>query len=65
MRYEKGGERLRSSAADKLVGGVTDPADMFALFDAAGYTANSTPLRKRFESQAQTLEEWAGFSGAG
>jgi len=45
VRYEKGGERLRSSGAE-LVGGVTDPADMFALFDATGYAADSAPLRR-------------------
>jgi uncharacterized protein YbjT (DUF2867 family) len=45
---------------------VRELANMFALFDAAGYAADPTPLRERFEVQAQTFEEWArGFSAPG
>jgi hypothetical protein len=38
---------------------VRELTNMFALFDAAGYAADPTPLRERLEAQAQTLEEWA------
>jgi len=48
-----------------VLGEVRELADMFSLFDAAGYAADPAPLRERFEIQAHTLEEWAGFSGPG
>ncbi len=38
---------------------VRELTNMFALFDAAAYAADPTPLRERFEVRAQTLEEWA------
>lgn len=38
---------------------VRELANMFALFDAAGYAADPTPLRETFGVEAATLEEWA------
>ena len=39
---------------------VEELAGMFALFDAAGYSTDPTPLRDVFGVEALTLEEWAG-----
>ena len=44
---------------------VQELANMFALFDAAGYAADPAPLRARFGVEAATIGEWAGFSASG
>jgi uncharacterized protein YbjT (DUF2867 family) len=38
---------------------VEELANMFALFDAAGYDSDPTPLRDVFGVRALTIEEWA------
>lgn len=51
-------------AAMRLAGRVAAPveelANMFALFDAAGYASGSTALKDNFGVDAISLEEWAG-----
>lgn len=51
-------------AAMRLAGRVAAPveelANMFALFDAAGYASDSTALRERFGVDGISIEEWAG-----
>ncbi len=44
---------------------VRELANMFALFDAAGYAADPAPLLETFGVEAATIEEWAGFSASG
>ena len=39
---------------------VEELANMFALFDAAGYASDSPALRETFGVEATTIEEWAG-----
>jgi uncharacterized protein YbjT (DUF2867 family) len=39
---------------------VEELANMFALFDAAGYATDPAPLRDVFGVEALTIEEWAG-----
>jgi uncharacterized protein YbjT (DUF2867 family) len=39
---------------------VEELANMFALFEAAGYAADPAPLRDLFGVEALTIEEWAG-----
>jgi uncharacterized protein YbjT (DUF2867 family) len=39
---------------------VEELANMFALFDAAGYASGSPALRQTFGVEATTIEEWAG-----
>ena len=38
---------------------VRELANMFTLFDTAGYAPDPTPLRDKFGVRAQTIEEWA------
>ena len=53
-------------SAMRLVGRFASPveevANLFALFDAAGYAADPATLRETFGVEALSLEEWAGFS---
>lgn len=44
----------------RLLPYVRDLANMFALFDAAGYATDSVALRETFGITAANLEEWAG-----
>lgn len=50
-------------AAARLAGrlslAVEELANMFALFDAAGYASDSTALRETFGVEASTIEGWA------
>jgi uncharacterized protein YbjT (DUF2867 family) len=46
--------------AGRLSPAVEELANKFALFDAAGYATDPTPLRDVFGVQALTIEEWAG-----
>ncbi len=39
---------------------VEELANMFALFEAAGYASDSPALRETFGVEALTIEEWAG-----
>jgi uncharacterized protein YbjT (DUF2867 family) len=39
---------------------VEELANMFALFDPAGYASGSPALRQTFGVEATTIEEWAG-----
>ena len=48
-----------------LLGEVQELANMFALFDAAGYAADPSPLRERFGVRARRLEEWASGVSSG
>ena len=45
--------------AERFSAPVEELANMFALFDAAGYTTDPTPLRDVFGVRALTIEEWA------
>jgi hypothetical protein len=42
-----------------IFGEVRELANMFALFDAAGYAADPAFLREGFGVEAATIEEWA------
>ena len=42
-----------------IFGEVRELANMFALFDTAGYAADPAPLRETFGVEAATIEEWA------
>jgi uncharacterized protein YbjT (DUF2867 family) len=45
--------------AERFSAPVEELANMFALFDAAGYATDPTPLRDVFGVRALTIEEWA------
>lgn len=45
--------------AGRYAAPVEELANMFALFDAAGYATDPTPLRDVFGVRALTIEEWA------
>jgi uncharacterized protein YbjT (DUF2867 family) len=45
--------------AGRFAAPVEELANMFALFDAAGYATDPTPLRDVFGVRALTIEEWA------
>ena len=46
--------------AGRVAAPVEELANMFALFDAAGYASGSTALKDNFGVDAISLEEWAG-----
>ncbi len=45
--------------AERFSAPVEELANMFALFDAAGYATDPTPLRAVFGVRVLTIEEWA------
>jgi hypothetical protein len=45
--------------AGRFAPAVEELAEMFALFDAAGYATDPAPLRDVFGVEALTIEEWA------
>jgi uncharacterized protein YbjT (DUF2867 family) len=48
--------------AGRFASPVEEVANLFALFDAAGYAADPATLRETFGIQVLSLQEWAGFS---
>jgi hypothetical protein len=45
--------------AGRFLPPVEELANMFALFDAAGYASDSPALRETFGVEPLTIEEWA------
>jgi hypothetical protein len=45
--------------AGRFAPAVEELAEMFALFDIAGYATDPAPLRDVFGVEALTIEEWA------